>query len=99
MKRRVECPAAVPPLHHPTSAWLAGLNLNYEHVQFGQTQFINSLTSELRYGLRYYRETSERTRPFISIAGTFGYVGGDFHGIDYGGLAEYGAAYFFSPHV
>jgi hypothetical protein len=104
----VNCGASLLHFRDPNSAWLLGLSVFYsqQHAdQSGPTfpSFSNddmNIGADVRFGMRYYRATQERARPFLglgAIAGVSG--GGSIHALRYGVTSEMGTAYFFTPHV
>jgi hypothetical protein len=56
-------------------------------------------TANLRLGLRYYGEPTERARPLMTLSALVGYQ--DYGGtqLSLGGAAQAGGAYFFTPHL
>lgn len=92
---------------NPTSAWTLGFAAAYTHQEsrtagFGgtSTRVDDLLSSELRFGLRKYRENQSRVKPFTTVGVILGYNKSTLNkGWRYGAATDFGAAYFFSPHV
>ena len=102
------CGASLLHFRNSTSAWLFGISAFYarQHVdESGPTfpSFSNDDKiggADVRFGMRYYRATEDRARPFLglgAIAGLSG--GGSTHALRYGVTSEMGTAYFFTPHL
>jgi len=92
----------------PNSAWLWRVSANYQQVHSDETfptgqQFTsdrNNVFVSVGFGARFYRMTESRVRPFMSLLGTVGYLGGAGRsGYLYGASAEMGSSYFFTDNL
>ena len=90
------------------TAWVLGAFASFRHETEETQEPLIAPTSttedrvavSLRLGLRRYRDSGERIRPFTTLSAVVGYDSYTFgDGIQAGGAGELGAAYFFSPHV
>lgn len=85
-----------------TFAWLIGFSGFYINRDEEDPSFPESETTLLtaRLGIRNYRATESRVRPFTTFAALVGYNDNVFlPRWEFGGQFEYGAAYFFTRNV
>jgi hypothetical protein len=104
----LNCGASLLHFRNATSAWLLGLSVFYSQQHSDQSgptfpSFSDDDKiggADVRFGMRRYRATEARARPYLglgAIAGLSG--GGSTHGLRYGVTSEMGTAYFFTPHL
>lgn len=82
-----------------------GLGFMYRHSEGEDTGFAaldyDYFSGDLRFGMRWYRSVSEKTRPFTTLSALVGFRDGA--GYDHawrpGAAAEIGASHFFTPRV
>ena len=85
----------------PSSAWLVGVDGFYARQDSDDNTFGGDFGfANVRLGLRRYRKTESRVRPFSTISALVGYQSDDSgSGWTLGSSIDLGTTYFFSPHV
>jgi hypothetical protein len=87
-----------------TAAWLLGFSGQFTRIRVEQNAVPTPPPEDqwvaiAHLGHRWYGRSSTPFRPFYSLAGTIGADGGGSTGLVYGGTADLGGAWFFSPHL
>jgi hypothetical protein len=102
------CGAFLMRFRDPNSAWLFGITAGYaqEHLDESGPTFpgfsddSKSFNSDMQFGMRYYRATQDRARPFLGLGAIVGVTGGgSTHAFRYGATSDMGTSYFFTPHL
>lgn len=86
----------------PSAAWVLGFDGFYARQSSDNAAISDEdvASLNLRAGIRSYGKGHGNVRPFATISAMAGYTGdGGTHIWSVGPAAEFGAAYFFSPHV